>query len=96
MAMVSCGPLKPRIVVQVPAPKKEEPKVPEPAVPDPTLPPSPMGDIQMPEMLDLPGEREFRPASPGISKPGESGAVISSRPPTDPPSRVKPKEGGGD
>lgn len=60
-------------------PKSEEPAVMLP-VDDP--------GIRMPDMLNLPGEGEFRPA-PSSSGTG-SGAVIS-RPPTDPPSRVKPK-----
>ena len=96
LAMVSCGPLNQRIVVKVPDPKKEEPAAVEPVVPEPGVPTPPVSDIQMPDFLSLPGEGEFRPTSPGVSKPGESGAVISSRPPTDPPSRVKPKEAGAE
>ena len=55
---------------------------PEPALPD--------DDIKMPDMLALPSEGEFRQsAGQGLKVTGEPGAIIA-RPPTDPPSRVKP------
>lgn len=45
--------------------------------------------MRMPDMFGLPGEGEFRATNPKLPQAtGESGAVIS-RPPTDPPSRVK-------
>lgn len=42
-------------------------------------------------ILDLPTDGEFRSASPGLDKPGTSASPVISRPPTDPPSRIKPK-----
>jgi hypothetical protein len=90
LALFSCAAPKAVIVEAAPAPKKE--KTEEPAVAD--LPPANSDDdgIRLPEMLDLPGEGEFRATTPIAPKaPGEAGAVIS-RPPTDPPSRPKPKE----
>lgn len=90
IALASCGPLPKPYVLEVPAPKTEEPKAPEPVTPE-VAAPKPQSDIQMPPMLDLPGEGEFRASAPQPKTDG-SGAVIS-RPPTDPPSRVKPKEG---
>lgn len=89
MALVSCELPKP-VTLKVPVPKKEEAKVEEPAVPE-VADQKPPSDILIPPMLDLPVEGEFRATNPGASKPAESGAV-NSRPPTDPPSRVKPKE----
>lgn len=89
LALFSCAAPKAIIVEAAPVPKKE--KV-EPAVPEPPLAAAEDDGIRLPEMLDLPGDGEFRATMPVAPKaPGEARAVIS-RPPTDPPSRPKPKE----
>ncbi len=49
--------------------------------------------IRMPDLLAMPTDADFRPTNPAATQAqagGPSGAVIA-RPPTDPPSRIKPK-----
>ena len=71
--------------------KKPE-KAPEPFVQEPELPPVPTDDSpRLPGgIFNLPSDTEFRPSNPVLPKTGAGG--VSIRPPTDPPSRVKPKE----
>lgn len=83
----SCVPPKATIVAVPPVVKKVE-KQPEASVPEPDLPPPPDEEIRIPSMLNLPTEGEFRASNPDLPKPGSSGVIV--RPPTDPPSRVKP------
>lgn len=91
LALGSCAPPKAIVIAEAPARKKAEPKVEPVVVPDLPVTGLPDDGIRMPEMLDMPGDGEFRPTNPALPKAtGEAGAVIS-RPPTDPPSRVKPK-----
>lgn len=87
LVMASCAAPKAIVVEQAPVPKKQEIK-PEPLVVESELPAFPDDGIRMPEMLGMPEDGDFRSANPTGVK--QSGAVIS-RPPTDPPSRVKPK-----
>ncbi len=87
LALASCA--APRaIVVERAAVPKTQKTVPEPMVAESELPALPDDGIRMPDMLGMPGDGDFRSTQP-IGVKG-SGAVIS-RPPTDPPSRVKPK-----
>lgn len=93
--MVSCTPPKATVVEQAPATKKnEQAKVPEP-VPQEQVPLPPEDDgIRMGNILEMPKDGDFRATNP--SRPamdGQPGTVVS-RPPTEPPSRVKPKESG--
>lgn len=71
---------------------KEEKADPQPAVEEPAvmLPVEDSG-IRMPDMLALPSEGEFRATNPSLPVPGSEPGAVISRPPTDPPSRVKPK-----
>lgn len=92
--LASCAPPKAVVITAGPTVAGKVEKKPEAEVAaEPAVPELPQDDgIRMPNMLDLPSDGDFRatnPAAPGIR--GESGTVIS-RPPTDPPSRVKPKE----
>ena len=92
--LASCAPPKAIVTTAGPPAAGKVEKKPEVVVAaEPTVPELPQDDgIRMPNMLDLPTDGDFRatnPAASGIR--GESGTVIS-RPPTDPPSRVKPKE----
>jgi hypothetical protein len=92
MASLSCVPPKATVVAESPVKKIE--KAPEPAaVPEPLIPELPGDDgLRMPDILAMPEDSDFRATNPVVPKSGpDSGAVIS-RPPTDPPSRVKPKE----
>jgi hypothetical protein len=90
LGLVSCATKK----VEVPELRgpevNPEEKVPEVAVPSPAVQVPFTGDgMRMPDMFGLPGESEFRATNPKLpAAEGESGAVIS-RPPTDPPARVK-------
>jgi hypothetical protein len=89
----SCAPPKALVIEEAPVQQKKvvEPKVEPVAVPELPVTGLPDDGIRMPEMLNMPGEGEFRATNPALPKlPGEAGAVIS-RPPTDPPSRVKPQ-----
>ncbi len=93
LMLVSCIPPKAVVVSGPPVSPKKEEKAPEPVVAETALPTLPDDGLRMPSnMLELPGESEFRPTNPAATKAGtEAGAVIS-RPPTDPPSRTKPKD----
>jgi len=96
LMMVACVAPKATLVAEVPVKKKLERKE-KPAVAEVTeLPTTGLPDdgIRMPEMLDLPSEGDFRASNPGLSKPTGQGGAVVSRPPTDPPSRVKPPAAG--
>lgn len=88
----SCVPPKATVVEAAAPTQKKIEKAPEPVAAEEPLMPMNEGDgLRMPgNMLELPSDSDFRPTNP-TAKPGDAGAVIS-RPPTDPPSRVKPKE----
>lgn len=92
MAMASCAPPTAAIVPQTPV-AKQEAVVPEPTVPEPEMPAVPDSEIRIPQtMFNLPKEGDFRATNPLLPKlgPGSGGVIV--RPPTDPPSRVKPTE----
>lgn len=94
MVLISCVAPKATVIAPPPIVKNGEKKLPEPAVVEPIFPALPDDGNRMPDMLTMPGEGEFRSTNPVAPKAGtESGAVIS-RPPTDPPLRVKPKPEG--
>ncbi len=90
VAMASCAAPKEEVVVAPPEKKPE--KAPEPVVQEPEMPALPSDDApRLPGgMLNLPTDTEFRASNPLLPKVGAGGVVI--RPPTDPPSRVKPKD----
>ncbi len=91
LGLGSCAAPKAIVIAAAPTAKKEEKKAPEPIVSGPLVPGLPNDGIRMPDMLAMPNEGEFRATNPTSPKTsGESGAV-TVRPPTDPPSRVKPK-----
>ncbi|MCX6868076.1 MAG: hypothetical protein NTV46_18055 [Verrucomicrobia bacterium] len=87
LALLSCAAPKATVVAPAPAPKKSQ----APADPEFPVPDLPDDGIRLPDMLAMPGDGEFRATRPNTSKPGPDGAVIA-RPPTDPPSRPKPKD----
>ena len=88
MALVSCVPPKAVIVAQAPVTKKVV-KQQEPTVAEAPIPALPGDEIRMPsDMVGLPTDADFRATTPVA--PVGSGSVFV-RPPTDPPSRVKPK-----
>ncbi len=91
--LASCAPPKAAVVAPPPVALKKEQKSPAAVVSaEPAVPELPDDGIRMPDMLDLPSDGDFRATNPAAPvNRSESGAVIS-RPPTDPPSRVKPKE----
>jgi hypothetical protein len=91
LVLVSCIPPKAAVVAEPPVKKKEE-KQPEPAATETPLPTLPDDGLRIGNMLELPSDGEFRPTSPAASKVGTDAGAVISRPPTDPPSRVKPKE----
>ncbi len=85
------------MVEEAPAVKKEAPAVAE--VPIPELPPeielpaAPNNEIRVPGgMMSLPTDSEFRASNPLLPNAGSTGSGVFVRPPTDPPSRVKPTE----
>ncbi len=91
--LTSCFPKA--IVVDLPVPaKKQDAVVTTPTDPTPSIAPRVASDEgpRLPgNLLDMPGEGEFKATNPVDPKTDNSGAVIS-HPPTDPPSRVKPKD----
>jgi hypothetical protein len=92
LTLASCVAPKATVVEQAAVTKTQE-SVPEPMVAELELPALPEDGIRMPDMLGLPGDGDFRSTHP-VGMKG-AGAVIS-RPPTDPPSRVKPKAADGE
>jgi hypothetical protein len=96
LASASCVP-KATIVAQPPVVKNEEKKekevVLEPISPEPPVPGLPDdGGIRMPgNFTDLPSDDDFRKSAAGAPKSDSGSGAVISRPPTDPPSRVKPK-----
>lgn len=86
-AMGSCVPPKATAIADAPVGKKQEKPV-EPIVPEPELPPATNEEIRLPPMMNLPKDVEFKATNPDLPKNGSSGVIV--RPPTDPPSRVKP------
>lgn len=93
LALASCAP-KASVVEEAPAAKMETPAVAQEPVseeaPEMDLPAAPDNEIRVPGMLNLPTESEFRASSP--QQPGSGSSGVFVRPPTDPPSRVKPTE----
>jgi len=93
LMLVSCIPPKAAVVAEPAAKPKKEEKTPEPALAETPLPATPDDGLVMPSnMLEMPGEGEFRPTNPAATKPGTDAGAVISRPPTDPPSRTKPKD----
>ena len=91
LAPMSCVPPKAIMVAQTPALKKVE-KLPEVPISEPPVPTLPGDEIRMPpDMVGLPNDADFRATTP-VGPRAEPGAgSVFVRPPTDPPSRVKPK-----
>ncbi len=91
MALASCAPPKAVVVEDAPAPvKREAPR--QIAATEPTPPVLQDDGLRMPDLLELPGEGEFRSSNPTAGRTGADAGPVISRPPTDPPSRVKPPE----
>lgn len=89
LVLASCAAPKAAVVEQAPTPKKQK-AAPEPIVPEPELAAFPDEGLRLPEMLDLPSDRDLRGSKPPASNIGSEAGAVISRPPTDPPSRVKP------
>jgi len=85
LTVVSCRVPKASAPEKPPIPKQESPKPPALALPTGGIVPLPNDGIRMGDMLDLPTEGDFRSIVPKQS-PGP----VVARPPTEPPSRVKP------
>lgn len=91
MVLASCAAPKAEVIADAPPVVKKETPVAEAEVPEPEMPTQPDNEIRMPSMLNLPTDQEFRPSNPLLPKIGSSSGV-TVRPPTEPPSRVKPGE----
>ncbi len=91
LASPSCVPPKAIVIAAAPAVKKEAKKDPAPLVSEPPIPALPDEGIRMPNMLDLPSDGDFRATAPVVPRNDPSSGSVFVRPPTDPPSRVKPK-----
>ena len=89
LALASCAAPKATVVEQAAAPKLED-KVPEPLVQG-AVTDLPDDGIRMPDMLGMPGDGDFRSTNPLGQKTSSGAGAVISRPPTDPPSRVKAK-----
>lgn len=92
LTIISCAAPK-AIVVQEGASEpipKSPPTLAQDENAQPDLPDLQNDGLRLPDLLELPGDEQFRTDVPGKPTPG-GGAVIS-RPPTDPPSRPKPDD----
>ncbi|MCX8497017.1 MAG: hypothetical protein ORN51_12620 [Akkermansiaceae bacterium] len=86
MGLVSCATHHAVPATQTPATNTTTPD----ALPGETaLPELPDDGIRMPDLFGMPSSDDFRSSHSPSARPEGSGSVIS-RPPTDPPSRVKP------
>lgn len=95
LALASCAP-KAAVVAEAPAVKKVQ-KTPEVVATEEPVMPLPEDDgLRMPDYLGLPGDRDFRSTNSAAPATGSASGAVISRPPTDPPSRVKPKAADGE
>jgi hypothetical protein len=93
-ALLSCAAPKVIVAATAPASPRQQAAV-EPMDSMPGDLPLPDDSIRLPEdMLAMPGEGEFRATRPNALKPGGEASAVIARPPTDPPSRPKPKDPG--
>lgn len=90
LALFSCVTPKANIIAP-PEPKQEV--VAEATVPEIPAAAAPDDGMRLPDMFELPGDGEFRATVPTIPQTAADANAVISRPPTDPPSRPKPKEG---
>ncbi len=90
VALMSCAAPKATVVAEAPVEKKQKAPEPEgPVIAEPTLPVD--DGLRMPDMLAMPQEGDFRSTNATAPKTGRQSGAVISRPPTDPPSRMKPK-----
>ena len=91
MTLVSCAIPKAAAVAPPPVTQKVV-KAPEVVVEESPVPALPGDEIQMPPgMVGLPKDEEFRATTPVAPRADPGAGSVFVRPPTDPPSRVKPK-----
>ncbi|MEX1049287.1 MAG: hypothetical protein WED15_07145 [Akkermansiaceae bacterium] len=65
---------------------------PETATPEPGAKrPRESAGFRMSNMLELPTDGEFRATNPSLPRSGAAASPVFARPPTDPPSRVRPQ-----
>lgn len=88
VVLFSCAPKK-AIVVEPPVKKNES--VAQNKVPEPPIPSAEDDPLRIPDMFGLPDDSAFRATVPTAPKTGGDGNPVIARPPTDPPSRPKPK-----
>jgi len=91
LALCACAVPK-AIVIELPKKNQTNPSATPPALANANLPPMPEDGIRLPDMLAMPGDSEFRATAPNATKGGSAASAVSARPPTDPPSRPKPKD----
>lgn len=89
LALFSCVPPKANIVQEPAKTKQPEPEV---ATTEPNLPPPVDDGIRLPDYTTMPRDEEFKAALPTPALPNQTPGSINVRPPTEPPSRPKPKE----
>ena len=91
LALWSCAAPK-AIIVALPKTAKPDPSAPTADLANANLPALPDDGIRLPDMLAMPGDSEFRATAPNVPKGGPDASAVIARPPTDPPSRPKPKD----
>jgi hypothetical protein len=92
--LVSCATPKATPVATPPPVALKAVENPEPSValpPEPVFPGVPDDGIRMPDMLGMPSDGDFKPTASTIKDPSTGGGPVISRPPMEPPERVKPK-----
>jgi hypothetical protein len=87
--LISCAAPKATVIAPPPVVKSVEKKLPEPAPLEPLLPGILDDGNRMPDLLAMPGEGEFRSTNPVAPKIAPEAGSVISRPPTEPPLRVK-------
>ncbi len=92
LALGACA--TPRAVIVEKAPEKKTGKPAEAALEVPALPGEPDDGIRLPmdQLLAIPGDGDFRAPSLPLPTGSAGPGAVTVRPPTDPPSRPKPKE----
>ncbi len=90
LALASCSAPKVAVPEKAPVPKEKVAENPEANLPEDTPTPLPDDGLRMGNMLALPTDGDFRTTNPNLVRPANPTGPVIARPPTDPPSRVKP------
>jgi len=91
LALCACA-IPKAIVVELPKKAQTDSSTASPDLANANLPVMPDDGLRLPDMEAMPGDSDFRATAPNLPKSGSEANAVSARPPTDPPSRPKPKD----